>query len=331
MTPVYAVSISAQALLNLHSLNNEGGEGNQIQTRMVDVVVRDGDGQPRRVSVNAISGDMFKHIQAAHLHRIALAQGLTLCQACQKFDANRMSADSDFREFIKEKPTQVQVVDRLIQECTIDDLEGNLITEGSLSAPRKSVGEFGWIVGLPDANTTGEYFHVKYVPDRREKPTDKDEREGNLGQAIFHRPASSGLYAIVCHFDTARISYNDITQTYVVPAGVRDQRYRALLESVLYTFLEPGGAMRNTQLPHITELSGAIAVSYAPVPAPTFSPLNPNYLDDLERVVATLNGLHGDDGAIELIEFSDVAELSAIIRELIETTTPYELNVPQTA
>jgi len=41
--------------------------------------------------------------------------------------------------------------------------------------------------------------------------------------------------------------------------------------------------------------------------------------------------LHGDDGAIELIEFSDVAELSAIIRELIETTTPYELNVPQTA
>lgn len=181
---------------------------------------------------------------------------------------------------------------------------------------------------MPDANTTGEYFHAKYVPDRREKPSDKDEREGNLGQAIFHRPASSGLYAMVCHFDIARISYNDITQNYVVETDMRVRRYRALLESVLYTFLEPGGAMRNTQLPHATELNGAVAVSYAPVPAPTFSPLNANYLNDLHGVAQSLNGLHGE-GAIGVYEFGNMTALSGILRELIETTTPYELNIPQ--
>jgi CRISPR-associated protein Cst2 len=328
MTDVFAVSISARALLNLHSLNNEGGEGNQTQTRMVDVFARDAEGTPRQVSVNAISGDMFKHIQAAHLHRISIDRGLVLCEACRKFDANRMSADSEFRQFVqqKEKPTQVQVIDRLITHCAMDDLEGNLITEGNLSAPRKSVGEFGWIVGVPEANTTEEYFHVKYAPDRREKPTDKDEREGNLGQAIFHRPASSGEYAMVCHFDTARIGYNDITQAYVISAEERENRYRALLESVLYTFLEPGGAMRNTQLPHIMDFIGVVAVSTRVVPAPALSPLAENYRDDLAQTAQVLNQLHGEDSVI-VMPFEGMAAFTEIMRELIQTTTPYSLKV----
>jgi CRISPR-associated protein Cst2 len=325
MTDVYAVSISARAVLNLHSLNNEGGEGNQTQTRMVDVFTRNADGTLRQVSVNAISGDMFKHIQAAHLHRIAVDRGLALCEACRKFDANRMSADSDFRQFIKqEKPTQVQVIDRLITGCTMDDLEGNLITEGNLSAPRKSVGEFGWIVGIPDVVTSDEYFHVKYSPDRREKPTDKDEREGNLGQAIFHRPASSGQYAMVCHFDTARIGYNDIIQGYAISPEERKNRYYALLESVLYTFLEPGGAMRNTQLPHILDFSGAVAVSTRMVPAPALSPLADNYRDDLTQTASALNQLHGDN-AVVVMPFDSMAAFADILRDLIQTTTPYTL------
>jgi len=41
-TPLYSLSISARATLDMHSLNNEGGEGNQIQTRMVNIVGEDG-------------------------------------------------------------------------------------------------------------------------------------------------------------------------------------------------------------------------------------------------------------------------------------------------
>ncbi len=322
---VYSISISARAVLNLHSLNNEGGEGNQIQTRMVDIVYYDEDKKPRLANVNAISGDMFKHIQAEHLHRIATERGLPLCKACQRFDANRMSADPDFRAWIKaEKPTQVQVVDRLLS-CTIDNLEGNLITEGSLSAPRKSVVEFGWVVGLPEAVTTDEYFHVKYVPDRREKPTDKDGREGNLGQAIFHRPTNSGVYAIVGNFEIARIGYNDITKTYV--DGVdRQAQYNALVESILYTFIEMNGAMRNTQMPHLVALDGVVSVSYGVAPAPTISPINPNFMTEIEGTRNAINGLHQMD-VIEIKPFETINGLAQIISDLAANTSPYTLQV----
>ncbi|MCA9943108.1 MAG: DevR family CRISPR-associated autoregulator [Ardenticatenaceae bacterium] len=328
MQTVYSISISARALLNLHSLNNEGGEGNQIQTRMVDIVTYDEAGQLRMANVNAISGDMFKHIQAEHLHRIAVAQNLPLCAACQKFDANRMSADPDFRNWIKNKPTQVQVVDRLMG-CTIDDLEGNLITEGALSAPRKSVVEFGWVVGLPDAVTSDEFFHVKYAPDRREKPDDKDEREGNLGQAIFHRPTNSGVYAIVCNFETARIGYNDISHQYV--AGVnRDNRYKGLLQSILYTFVEMNGAMRNTQMPHLVDLRGVVAISTAVAPAPTVSPLNPTFQTEIEGIRDAINRLQEED-AVQIRPFANISDFANIMQSLITETSPYEIQVSVSA
>jgi CRISPR-associated protein Cst2 len=287
----------------------------------VDIVTYDANKSPRLANVNAISGDMLKHIQAEHLHRIAVENGLPLCGACQRFDANRMSADPEFRAWIKaEKPTQVQVVDRLIG-CTIDNLEGNLITEGSLSAPRKSIVEFGWVVGLPDAVTSDEYFHVKYVPDRREKPTDKDEREGNLGQAIFHRPTSSGVYAIVGNLEVSRIGYNDISQTYV-EAVDRQKQYQALLESVLYTFVEMNGAMRNTQMPHLVELDGVIAVSYGVAPAPTISPLNNGFKAEIEGIRTAINRLHNED-VVQIHPFDSVNEFSEILSSLIVETGPY--------
>ncbi|MEZ4834323.1 MAG: hypothetical protein R2873_20445 [Caldilineaceae bacterium] len=145
-----------------------------------------------------------------------------------------MSADPEFSAWIKkEKPTPVQVVDRLLT-CTLDDMEGNFVTEGNQSVPRKSVIEFGWAVGIPETVTTDSYFHVKYDPDRREIPTEKADRSGNLGQAIFHRPTNSGQYAIICNVEAHRIGYNDISQQYTVDADERQKRLAALLESVLY-------------------------------------------------------------------------------------------------
>ncbi len=332
MQPVYSISISARAILNLHSLNNEGGEGNQIQTRMVDIVYYDeNDDQrvPLHANVNAISGDMFKHIQAEHLQRIATAKGLPLCKACQRFDANRMSADPDFREWVnqkgKEKRTPVQILDRLLT-CTVDDMEGNLITEGGSSVPRKSVVEFGWVVGVPEAVTTEQYFHAKYVPDRRETPEDKDGREGNLGQNIFHRPASSGAYAIVSNLEAARIGYNDIAQQYTLDNDQRSERYAALVESMAYTFIEMNGAMRSTQMPHLVALHGVVSVSHGVAPAPTVSPLNKSFATDIERTKKALNKLHGSE-VIEVHAFETVGELTEILTSLAQSTTPLEMRV----
>ena len=91
--PLYSISISARATLDMHSLNNEGGTGNQIQTRMVNIIDQDGCLQ----NVNAISGDMFKHIQAEHLFRVlSELDGVPLCAGCREFNANRINADADF-------------------------------------------------------------------------------------------------------------------------------------------------------------------------------------------------------------------------------------------
>src|SRR5216684_5277608 len=91
-TPIASLSIAARATLDMHSLNNEGGEGNQIQTRMVDIVDHLGELH----NVNAISGDMLKHVLMEHFYQQARAQHLSLCESCQRFNTNRINADKDF-------------------------------------------------------------------------------------------------------------------------------------------------------------------------------------------------------------------------------------------
>ena len=324
MTNVYSLSISAQATLNMHSLNNEGGEGNQITTRMVNIV-----GEDRRMyNVNAISGDMLKHIQAEHLFRLLSARpDAPLCAGCREFNANRISADAEYGRAIGGK-SDAEAITLLLQRCALDDLAGNLITAGNRSIPRKSVAEFSWVVGLPDLTTTDSYFHVKYASERsagaRAAEKGEEQRAANLGQAIFHRPASSGVYAVVANFETARIGFNDITQTYAVDAAQRTARYRALLESVLYTFIEPNGAMRGTQNPHIVDFQGVVAVSSGVVPAPTMSPLNSHYREQLRGVQEALEKMR--PGAIVLNEFDSLAQFSQVMSELIGTTAPYTLS-----
>ena len=190
--------------------------------------------------------------------------------------------------------------------------------------------EFSWVVGLPDLTTTDSYFHVKYASERSAKARAADEAEeargANLGQAIFHRPASSGVYAIVANFEMARIGFNDIVQTYAVDETQRLVRYRALLESVLYTFLEPNGAMRGTQNPHIVDVQGVVVVSSGVVPAPTMSPINSRYREQLRGVREALEKVR--PGAITLHEFDSLAQFSQAMTELIQTTAPYTLSYP---
>lgn len=326
MAGIYSLSLSARATLDMHSLNNEGGEGNQIQTRMVNIVGEDG----RLYNVNAISGDMWKHIQAEHLFRLAtVGRNVPLCAGCREFNANRISADPGYVQQIaaSKQVTDVQALDLLLKTCALDDLEGNLITAGNRSLPRKSVVEFGWVVGLPDVTSTDSYFHVKYANERSEAQRAADESEeargSNLGQNIFHRPASSGVYAIIANLELARIGFNDITQQYAVDAEERTMRHRLLLESLLYTLLQPNGAMRNTQNPHIVNLQGVIALSRGPVPAPTVSPLNADYREQIEAITASLQPLHG--GSVELRKFDSLAECAEVMSDLIQSSEPYTL------
>jgi len=327
MKPVFSLSIAARAVLNLHSLNNEGGEGNQIQTRMVNVFA---DG--RLHSVNAISGDMFKHIQSEHLHRLAVQAGLPLSIGARLFNANRINYDLDIdKEFLnqlKGAKSSAAELDLILQRCAVTDMAGALITAENRSLPRKSVVEFGWVVGVPGSVKTDSYFHVKFESERGGGSAGVDESGSITGkQTPFHRPASSGVYAIVVQVEAARVGFNDISQRYAIDAEQRQKRLRALLESVLYTFIEPAGAMRTAQNPHILDVSGVISVSSNVLPAPCISPLKDDFVADVQRVANSLNELH--PGAIELFSFASLGEFAEQMSRLIREAEPFTLPVVQ--
>ena len=336
MTNIYSLSLAINATLDMHNLNNEGSEGNQLQTRMVDVVGSDGN----LYNVNAISGDMLKHIQAEHFFNLARQRGLPLCAGCQQFNPNRINADADF--IARTKPLKdAETLDELLRVCATDDIEGILITEGGRSIPRKSVVEFGWAIGIPDDTREGHnqnFFHVKYATERGEQQRGTDvtkrvdrpkkgepssERTGgaNLQQAIFHRPASSGKYAIVCHLEFGRIGYNDIRQQYALALEERTRRGAALLESLLHTFVQLNGAMRSAQLPHLVALEGAMSYSTTMLPAPLISPLAPDYAQQMAQIGKALGG--GDGVTVE--SFGSLGQFAELIQSLTTSAQPYTL------
>lgn len=332
-TTIYSLALAINATLDLHDLNNEGNEGNQLQTRMVDIV----DTEGKLHNVNAISGDMLKHIQAEHFFNLARQRGLPLCAGCRQFNPNRINADSDFIARTKSMTSDAATVDELLRVCAMDDIEGILITEGGRSIPRKSVVEFGWAIGLPETRDAHNqsFFHVKYATERSEGQRAQDatrrasrgdggeERTGgaNLGQAIFHRPASSGQYAIVCHLEFGRIGYNDIRQTYALPEEERARRGAALLESVLHTFVQLNGAMRSAQLPHLVALEGALAYSTTVLPAPLISPLSADYADQMRRIGAALGG----GGGVTVETFDSLGHFAEQMQQLATSAQPYTL------
>ncbi len=309
LQPVYSLSVSGRLTLEMHSLNNEGGEGNQTMTRMVTLVDTEGNIH----KVNAISGDMFKHIQAEHFYRLARERNLPLCVGCRSFRSDRILGDSEFTNKLPSKDEDA--INNLLEICALDDAEGTLIAKGTRSIPRKSVAEFSWVVGLPDKVRTESYFHVRYASERGQV---EGERET---QPIFHRPASSGVYAAVATFELARIGFNDISQTYALDEAERLRRYRTFLESVLYTYVEPSGAMRGTQNPHILSFEGVLTLSHGVLPAPTISPLAEDYQTQVQEVARALDGA----GQLEVRPFASMSEFAMHMKHVLENTRPYRL------
>lgn len=309
-----SVSISGILTLELHALNNEGAEGNTMMTRMVDII--DQKGQKR--TVNAISGDMFKHIVVEHLLGESRSAGLPLCSGCAVFNANRVCADSDFMNTPgwDQKTLDSVILGGVLRRCVIDDCAGILIT-GKIgkdrSIARKSCVEIGWVVGRPGAVATESYFHAKYVPEGRGEGSGQGE---NLGQNIFHRPASSGRYAAVLNLDLYKVGRNDITLRYDIDEGERGRRVAALLRSVLSAFVKPTGAHRNTQSPHVVDFEGVISTSDSSLPAPAVSALNNEYESEMERVAAALNRLSTGGGSIAVNRFHGLADFAEHMAEL---------------
>jgi len=316
MALVHSLSLCARVTLNLHSLNNEGTEGNQQQTRMVHII----DQRGQRAVVNAVSGDMFKRILVGHLVPQLEEANQRLSQPARRLDPDRITADEEFLALARaHEGTNAELLTEVLQRCRLTDLAGALYVDAALA--RKSCVEFGWVVGLPsDADgqpltTTEQYFHVKYAA----------ERGGAAGegstvgkQPIFHRPASSGIYALICNLDLYRLGLNDITRAYVVGRADRIARAKAVVHALAATLIKPAGAQRNTQNPHIVNCEGVVAVSSTSLPAPTVSPLNDNYRDQIAQVANVLNDISSGGVAVQQFETlaDGVSVLAGIAAEL---------------
>jgi CRISPR-associated protein Cst2 len=312
MPVINSLSLCARVTLDLHSLNNEGTEGNQQQTRMVHII----DQKGQRAVVNAISGDMFKHILVGHLIPLLEEEKQPLSEPAKRYDPDRITADAEFLEVAKKhKGPNSELLTEILTRCSLTDMAGALFVDAAL--PRKSCVEFGWVVGLPadgcgkPLTTTEQYFHVKYA----------SERGGAAGgettvgkQPIFHRPASSGVYALICDLDLYRVGLNDITRKYVVGKPDREKRAKALLHALAATLVRPEGAQRNTQNPHIVACEGIVARSSTSLPAPTVSPLNENYRDQMDGVAGALNGIAPN--GVETKRFETLADGVKILADI---------------
>lgn len=334
MTVVHSLSLCARITLDLHNLNNEGTEGNQQQTRMVHIIDQHG----QRAVVNAVSGDMFKHILVEHLVPLLQDAQQPLSPGAAVYDADRINTSQAFVDFCekeqefdangkkeKRKAYESEVLTKILTDCSLTDIAGTLVTRGR-AVGRKSVAEFGWVVGLPQdgagqpITVTEQYFHVKYAPEGRGGAAGGETVAGK--QAIFHRPASSGIYALICNLDLYRISLNDITRQYVVDLEGRQARAKALVHALAATLLKPTGAQRNTQNPHIVSCEGVVTLSSTSLPAPTVSPLHDNYRDQVTQAAQVLNTIKAN--GVTVRSFDTLADGVRVLAD-----AAHDLQVPQ--
>jgi CRISPR-associated protein Cst2 len=309
---INSLSLCAELVIDLHNLNSEGTEGNQQQTRMVHIVDKEG----KSYIVNAISGDMFKHIFVEHLTPLLEQANQPLSVGARVLNPDRITIDPDFKQAIKGKKQGSVIQDEMLKRCAVTDIAGTLLTEGN-AVPRKSCVEFGWVVGLPQKTFSEQYFHVKYDPESRAKSAGQDEKgAGTVAgrQAIFHRPANSGVYALICHLELSRIGMNDITRATAISESDRAARQRTTIQALLATLIKPSGAQRNTQNPHILDCRGVVSTSTSHLPAPTVSPLCSEYRDQMNQITESLNRMAPD--TISARQFDSLASGIALLEHV---------------
>ena len=329
-----SLTIAGRWNVNLHNLNNEGTEGNFIQPRTVTVVQRTKIGlngnteeRPMLHAVNAVSGDMMKHIHADYFRQIALDDGadqegyggaLPLSKNSYVLDPNRISTEPEVVAMLKDKKkSNSEIMDYTIRHCALTDVHGILMTAANNMLPRKSRIEFGWVVAVPQLSKTDHFIHVKY---NVANPYKSDEQRRakdatNEGQALFHRPASSGEYAFLAHVEADKIGFNELTGQSPISEEARRARVVAVLRAMVQTLMHPYGAGRSQQAPHVTGFEGVVISSDSRIPAATVSPLEENYREQADKIVEQMNRLGGKLSLKPVDALPDLAEHIADLTE----------------
>lgn len=315
---IFEIGLMARVTWNLHSLNNEGTVGNVTEPRTV--VLASGE------KTDGISGEMLKHI---HAYNVWLLQEdkTRLCAGCRKFHPQK----ADVNPSIKKGDKPEDAMGKAIASCVLCDLHGFLVQRPSVARP--STVEFGWALGIPEKTHRTIHLHARHSMVGRSKEEvakaaeeQKSENEsGNQGgqttaQMIYHRPTRSGTYALISIFQPWRIGLNEVNYDYVIDDSERKSRYCLALNAYKAFLMRTDGAMTSTRLPHVEGIEGIVTISKKNFPVPVVSPLNENFIAQIEEIVNKEEGL-------SLMTFSGLAELSALFDELKKEQI-FKLNMP---
>ena len=121
----------------------------------------------------------------------------------------------------------------------------------------------------------------------------------------------------------SRILSNCICRTFVPVAIYADHirqkdqtiRRQAMLQALVATLIRPAGAQSSTQSPHVVDCRGVLSISTSYLPAPTVSPIAPNFREQSASIAATLNKLA--PGSVHCRVFDCLASGIAHIEELM--------------
>ncbi|GEM_PF-6987713 len=312
MKPAYSISFMARATYNLHALNNEKTDGNSTLIRNVGIVVPNSDDNRKEYEiVNAISGNMFRHIFSSHLVNVARDMGLQISRPAIDGHPQRIWADLEFQDFLKGSPSIDEIYDKLLT-CTLTDICGMATLEEEIQVTRHSLLHMGWVTGLPEITKSTLHQFLRARPkDRSIKPMP------------FSKGTASGIYAIELHAEIPRIGYNDKAQTYPAPID-RQGRLRALLVALAYSVLQPLGASIASQLPHVLGVEGLFVVSSLYAKAPLVSPLNVDYRIRAEKQRELLSQISDNPDSMMSFRFDTGEELLESAFEIANNFEPAE-------
>ncbi|MGQ9472363.1 MAG: DevR family CRISPR-associated autoregulator [Candidatus Aminicenantales bacterium] len=313
---IFEMSILARVTWNLHSLNNEGTLGNVTEPRTV--VLASGE------KTDGISGEILKHV---HAYNVWLLQEdkSKFCEACQKFHPQKADMNSE----VKKAANPEAAMKIAISSCVLCDLHGFLVAQ-RMSIGRPSTVEFGWALGIPEKTHRSVHIHARHSMVGRSKEEQKPESE-NLEEAgrqerqptaqmIYHRPTRSGVYAFISVFQPWRVGLNEVNYKYVISEDERKLRFQLALNAYKASLIRTEGAMTSTRLPHVQGIEGAVVVSETNFPAPAVSPVNDDYLSQVEEM--------GNAGKGFFVKrFASLSELNTLIDQLLRQDI-YKLNMP---
>lgn len=306
---IYEIALLARATWNLHSLNNEGTVGNVTEPRTV--VLANGE------KTDGISGEMLKHIHAYNMWLLEEDKS-KFCDACKVLQPQKADKVASSWKLTGDRAQKVKdSIKKAIQGCVLCDVHGFLITK--VSAPRSSTVEFGWALGLPQIHRD-MHVHTRFSPEEIQETSEETKgKKPRAAQAIYHRPSRSGVYAIVSLLQPWRIGLNEIDFSYSIDDSKRKERYQLALNAYKASLMRTDGAMTSTRLPHIESINGLLVISENNFPVPVVSPLNNDYINQIEELISTQKGFTAK-------KFNNMAQLCSIIDEIFSENV-YKLNM----